>query len=213
MRAGSSLRAFNSSAAMLCAVRNASPSSRTSVSASSVSVVPPWAARAASRATSKSASRIVAADQRDGPRGVTKHRRDQRLQVIFGIDDVAERRVVDGGDDRLRLADRLAGDRPRVLERHRISLLRHDAARLHEPLAEPEVTELHRAPQQKVLHARGPARPGESTSPTRSRADSRPSRCCRRCCPSARRNPAARWCAVDRSGNPVPVIAHAPNGL
>ena len=58
---------------------------------------------------------------------------------------------MDGGHDRLRLPDRLAADGARVLERDRVPLLRHDAARLHEALAEPQVAELHRAPQQEVL--------------------------------------------------------------
>ena len=52
---------------------------------------------------------------------------------------------------RLRLADGLAADGARVLERHRVALLRHDAAALHEAVAEAQVAELHRAPQQQVL--------------------------------------------------------------
>ena len=149
--AGSSVRAFSSSAAMPCAVRNGSPSSRTSVSASSVSVVPPSPARAASRCDVEVGAAHRRRDQRHRARRVAEHRRDERLQIVLGVDDVAERRVVDGGHDRLRLADRLAADRARVLERDRIALLRHDAARLHEALAEPQVAELHRAPQQEVL--------------------------------------------------------------
>ena len=50
-----------------------------------------------------------------------------------------------------RLAERLAGDRARVLERHGVPLLRHDAAALHEAVGEAQVAELHRAPQQQVL--------------------------------------------------------------
>ena len=44
--------------------------------------------------------------------------------------------------DRLRLTERLAADGARVLDGHRVALLRHDAARLHEPVAEPHVAEL-----------------------------------------------------------------------
>ena len=120
-------------------------------------VVPPSPARAASRSTLNCASLQRRRHQRHHARRVAEHRRDQRLQVVLGVDDVAERRVVHGRQDRLRLADRLAADRPRVLERHRVALLRHDAARLHEAVGEPQVAELHRAPQQQVLHhpARG----------------------------------------------------------
>ena len=89
--------------------------------------------------------------QRHRPRRIAKHRGHQRLQIVFGVDDVAERRVVDGGGDRLCLANRLAANRARVFQRHRVALLRHDAAALHEALAQPQVAELHRAPQQKIL--------------------------------------------------------------
>ena len=116
-----------------------------------MSVVPPTPARAASFSTSKSASRIAAATSVTVARRIAKHRRHQRLQVVFGVDDVAERRVVDGGGDRLRLADGLAANRARVLQRHRVALLRHDAAALHEAVAQPQVAELHRAPEQQVL--------------------------------------------------------------
>ncbi len=51
-----------------------------------------------------------------------------------------------------RLAERLAADGARVLERHGVALLRHDAARLHEAVRQPQVAELHRAPEQHVLH-------------------------------------------------------------
>ena len=56
------------------------------------------------------------------------------------------------GDDRLRLAERLAADGARVLERDRVALLRHDAAALHEAVAEAHVAELRGAPEQQVLH-------------------------------------------------------------
>ena len=78
---------------------------------------------------SKSAVRIAAATSFTGARRVAEHREHERLQVVFGVDDVAERRVVHGGDDRLRLAERLAADGARVLERDWVALLRHDAAR------------------------------------------------------------------------------------
>ena len=55
-------------------------------------------------------------------------------------------------DDRLRLAQRLAADGAGVFERHRIALLRHDAARLHEAVAEAHVVEFGGAPQQQILH-------------------------------------------------------------
>ena len=62
-------------------------------------------------------------------------------------------------DDGRRLAERLAADRARVLERDGVALLRHDAARLHEAVGEPQVAELHRAPEQQVLD--DAAKPGE----------------------------------------------------
>jgi hypothetical protein len=58
---------------------------------------------------------------------------------------------VDGRDDRLRLSERLAADRARVLERHRVALLGHDAAALHEPVGQPQVVELGGRPKQQVL--------------------------------------------------------------
>ena len=45
----------------------------------------------------------------------------------------------------------LLRDRARVLERHRVALLRHDAARLHEAVRQPQVAELRRAPEQQIL--------------------------------------------------------------
>jgi hypothetical protein len=39
-----------------------------------------------------------------------------------------------------------------VLDRDRVALLRHDAAALHEAVAEADVAELRGAPQQQVLH-------------------------------------------------------------
>ena len=39
-----------------------------------------------------------------------------------------------------------------MLERNRIPLLRHDAARLHEAVAEPHVAELERPPEQQILY-------------------------------------------------------------
>ena len=54
--------------------------------------------------------------------------------------------------NRLRLSDGHAGDRARVLERDRIALLRHDAARLDEAVGKAQIADLRRAPQQQVLH-------------------------------------------------------------
>ena len=102
--------------------------------------------------------------------------------------------------DRLRLADGLAADGARVLERDRVALLRHDAAALHEAVAEPQVAELHRAPEQQVLNDAAEADEQDRGAPTRSRAGSRPSRCCRRCCRSGRRSRAARSCAARSIG-------------
>ena len=45
----------------------------------------------------------------------------------------------------------LLRDRARMLQRDRIPLLRHDAAALHEPVAEPQVAELRGAPEQHIL--------------------------------------------------------------
>ena len=49
------------------------------------------------------------------------------------------------------LPERLAADRARVLERHRVPLLRHDAAALHEAVGQPQVAEFDRRPEQQVL--------------------------------------------------------------
>ena len=38
-----------------------------------------------------------------------------------------------------------------MLERHRIPLLRHDAAHLHEPVRQPQVANLDRRPEQQIL--------------------------------------------------------------
>ena len=45
-----------------------------------------------------------------------------------------------------------------MLQRDRIALLRHDAAALHEPLAETQVPEFARAPQEQVLDDAAEAR-------------------------------------------------------
>src|SRR5262250_3081960 len=98
---------------MPCALLNGNPWSRTSVSASSVSVVQPSAARASSRAASNSAVVIAAATS---------------------------------------FTARFAADGAGVLERHRIALLRHDAAALNVAFTEPQVVELRRAPEQQILN-------------------------------------------------------------
>ena len=148
-------------AAMAWADRKGTPCSRARVSASSVTVIQPAAARSAIRAVLNSAPLIAAVTSRMARGAVAEHRGDQRLQIVFGIDDVAERRVVDGEHDGRRLSDRLAGDRPRVLERHGIALLRHDAAALDESVRQAQVADLGRAPQQQVLN--DPAQPTSST--------------------------------------------------
>ena len=51
-----------------------------------------------------------------------------------------------------RLPERLAADRARMFERDRISLLRHDAAALHELIPEPEIAEFAGAPEQEILN-------------------------------------------------------------
>jgi len=87
----------------------------------------------------------------DGTPRVVEHSGDEWLQVILGIDNVAERRVVHAQEDGGRLTERLAADRARVLERNRVALLRHDAAALHEAFTQPQVPEFRRAPEQQVL--------------------------------------------------------------
>ena len=103
--------------------------------------------------------------------------------------------------DRLRLPDRLAGDGARVLERHRIALLRHDAAR---PARSRRRAAGSRTPSCTTAAGpgrRGPGRRAAPRWPTRSRAGSPRSRCCRRCCRSGPRTRAARSCAAGRSGS------------
>jgi hypothetical protein len=65
---------------------------------------------------------------------------------------------VHGDHDGVSLTDRLAADRPGVLDRHGVELLRHDAARLHEAVSEPDVVHFRRAPQQQILHEASEAR-------------------------------------------------------
>ena len=98
-------------------------------------------------------------DEPHRPVRVLEHRGHERLQIVFGVDDVAERGVVDAQHDRRCLAKRLAGDRARVLERDRVALLRHDAAALHEPVRQPQVAEFARAPEQQILD--DAAKPGQ----------------------------------------------------
>ena len=107
----------------------------------------------------------------------------------------------------------LLPDGARVLDGDRIALLRHDAAR--------SARSRRRSAGSRIppyTTAADPARSGRARSaarrlPTRSRAGSRPSRCCRRCCRSVRRSRADRDVSCRSIGNPVPVIAHAPSGL
>src|SRR4051794_6148422 len=60
--------------------------------------------------------------------GIVEHGKDERLQVVLGIDDVSEGRVMDREQNAARLPERLAADGARMFECDRISLLRHDAA-------------------------------------------------------------------------------------
>ena len=53
-------------------------------------------ARRQTRSTSKSASRMRRRNEGHRAGRVAEHRCDERLQIVFGIDDVAERRVVHG---------------------------------------------------------------------------------------------------------------------
>ncbi len=92
------------------------------------------------------------AEKPPGADAVAESRKDQGLEIVLVIVDVAEGRVVNGGEDGLCLPERFAGENPGVFERDRIPLLRHDAARLHVAGREPQKTVLLGAPQQQVLH-------------------------------------------------------------
>jgi hypothetical protein len=59
------------------------------------------------------------------------------------------------------LAERLAADRARMLERHRIALLRHDAARLHEAFGQPVVFD----PQPGAVVDKQPPEPVDELPP------------------------------------------------
>jgi hypothetical protein len=85
------------------------------------------------------------------PQRVGEHREHQRLQIVLAIVDVAKRSVVRAHQHRLRFAQSPAGENPRMLQRHRIALLRHDAGALHVTIAQPQKSELARRPQQQVL--------------------------------------------------------------
>ena len=115
-------------------------------------VTPPPPARAAMRARSNVAADIAAATSPTARAASANIGRDDRLQVVLGIDDVAEGRVVGRDQDGLRLSDGQAGQAARVLERDRVALLRHDAARLDEAVGEAQVADFGCAPEQQVLH-------------------------------------------------------------
>ena len=152
-------------------------------------------------------------DERDRAGRVLEHLRDERLQIVLGVDDVAERRVVRRQHNGRRLAERLAADRARVLQRDRVPLLRHDAAALHEPVRQPQVAELHRAPQQQILDdaAEADEQDGGGAHALEQVVDRRDAAVgvARR----RRRTRAARRVRSRSIGKPVPVIAHAPSGF
>ena len=100
-----------------------------------------------------------------------------------------------------------------VLERDRVALLRHDAARLHEAVAEAQVAELGGAPQQQILHE--PSEPDQQHR-RRRRAleqvvDGRDAAVG---VAGRRREPeqVGGELPID-IGNPVPVMAQAPSGF
>ena len=152
-------------------------------------------------------------DQADAARGIGEDRGHERLQIVLGIDNVAERRVVGDQRQAIRLRERFRQQRARVLQRDRIALLRHDAADLHEIVRQPQVADLARAPQQHVLDEPADADERHRRPRRRLRGDSRPSRCCRTCSRSGPSKPSSSLVRSRSIGKPVPVIAQAPSGF
>ena len=93
-----------------------------------------------------------ARQQAQGAQGVGEHGEDQRLESVFAVVNVAERRVVGAQQYRLRFAQRAAGQDARVFQRDGVALLRHDAGGLHEGVGKSQETEFASGPQQQVLH-------------------------------------------------------------
>ena len=117
-------------------------------------------------------------------------------------------------DDRLRLAERLAADRARVLERHRVALLRHDAARLHEAVAEAAGSRTPTVHQSSRSCTTRP-RPTSSTDGRRDALEQVVDRRDAAVGVAGRAVEAEQLAREvrDRSGKPVPVMAQAPSGL
>ena len=198
-------------AAMRCADANGTSWSRTSVSANSVSVVHPAAAPRAQAASVELGGAHRRCHQPNPARCIAEGREYERLQVVLGVDDVAERCIVHRGHDRLGLAKRLARDRARVLERDRVAFLRHDAAALHEPFTEAKIVELRSRPLQQVLDEAAQAH--EQHASGRHTFEQVVDRGNAAVGVAGRTSKPSKSAVRSRSiGNPVPVIAHAPRG-
>src|SRR4051812_31895999 len=91
-------------------------------------------------------------EQSQCPACVLEGREDEWLQIIFAVYNVPEWRVMRAGEHCLSLRECFARQNPRVLQRYRISLLRHDAGGLHERIRQPQKVKLGRTPLQEILH-------------------------------------------------------------
>src|ERR1700681_872796 len=84
--------------------------------------------------------------------GIGKCCEHQRLQVVFTVNHIAKRRVVQAIKDTLGLRKGLARQDPGMLERNRIALLRHNTAGLYVAVGKPQKSELCRAPAKQFLY-------------------------------------------------------------
>src|SRR6202049_2296842 len=83
-----------------------------------------------------------ACEEPESAAGISKGCEHQRLQVVFTVNHIAKRRVVQAIKHTLGLRKGLARQDPGMLERNRITLLRHDTTSLYVAVGKPQKSEL-----------------------------------------------------------------------
>ena len=134
-------------AAISCAWRKLRPSSRTSVSASSVMVMQ---AASALRAHPVGVDRTGRQDRRqqvEHPPAAVEGGIARLLHLALAVVHVGEGRVVHRVDDHVAAPDRDAGQVAHVFDRHRVALLRHDRGDLHQAVRHIELADLEGGPE------------------------------------------------------------------
>jgi hypothetical protein len=76
----------------------------------------------------------------------------RRLNVILGVDNVAEGRIVKTPNDSLALSQGAAGEDTQMLQSNGVPLLWHDAAALHKSICQPNHLRILRTPGKQVLN-------------------------------------------------------------